>query len=820
MRWYLRLAVRRLARTPGFAATISLTLALGIGLASATGVIARQIAFAALPVRDADRVVVMWGIDRAASFTHLPLSPSDVAPLTIAMRGVATVAASDYNGANAWVFRGPDGGTAPLRIRGSLVGGTFFDLLGTRPVLGRALRADDDAIGAPRVIVLSYHTWRTLFGADSTVLGRSLFAVQRGVSYTIVGVMPPGLDVPRGVQFWTAFAPTAAQNGSLEGSSWNVDVVARLAPNATATLAREALNSFYQRLAREGKTSYAGARATVRTLPELVGGDVRPVFAALSVAAAAVLLVACGNVTALLLIRAGRRRRELAVRAAIGAARGRLVCELLAEHALLAVLAGGVGATLAAAIVRAFQRLAPAELPRVAELGLDWSLLAVVTAVTAVVVLVVGIAPALVASRVAPAESLGAAHAGAGGRSRDVRMRRILVGAQVAMALVVLTAAALVGRSLAQLSALDIGLPAADQLVFVELVPPTRADVTVGSSGDRKSALVRWRSTLDVVMSGVRASPGVVAVAPVSAPPFAGLAGWDGQVAAEGAAPEDSARRPYLNMEITNSNYLRVTGIALMRGRWFSESDREGAPRVVALSQRAAGRLFPGQDAIGRRVTLWDDSLATVVGVIGDTRYREFLEMRPSIYFPFRQFDAGATLLAVRTTSNPTTIAQTVRSVAATADPAILVVEGGTMRALTAAPLARPRLLAAVLGTYAIMVVVLAFAGLYAVIAGTVTSRRREFGVRSALGATPGALSRLVFRDGLAVAAAGTAVGLVAALLGARLLTVLLYGIRANDLETHAASAVALFAFSAAAVAPHAWRAARADPARELRAET
>ncbi len=833
----LRTTLRQFRRAPGLTWAVALTLALGIGLASATGVVARAVAFAGLPVRDAERVVVLWGTDRAGTLAHLPLPPTELPALADAMRGVATVAWVDYNGAYPWVFRAPAGGAGraePLRLTGTLVGGRFFDVLGVRPLLGRALRPEDDVIGAPRVLVLSHAAWRARFGGDPRVLGRTLYSPQRGAAYTVVGVMPPGLDLPRGVQVWSAHAPTAAVNGSLAGTWSQVDVVARLAPGATPEQARQALGAHYATLARaEPQGVYAGARATVRTLPALVTGDVRPAFTALGAAAALVLLVTCATVAGLLLVRAGARRREFAVRAAVGAGRARLVRALAAEHGALALAGGALGAGLAAGLVRAFAALAPPELPRVADLGLDWSLLGAATLVTTLVVLVAGTGPALAAARVAPAAALGGAREGAGGGAGDVRARRVLVGAQVAMALVVLAGASLVGRSLARLRALDLGLPAADRLALVELVPPAPA-----GGWDDPAAVPRWRATLDAVLGRVRAAPGVVAVAPAVKPPYSGPGGWDIQLAPDGAAPAagDSAPRPYLNMEVTNGEYLRATGVPLVAGRWLSDAtDRTpgeaarrrppdatpgaGAPRAVALSARAAQLLFPGapaRDVVGRTVRAGGDRF-TVVGVVGDTRFREFLEPRPSAYFAYGQVASPVTFLAVRTRGDPAAAAAAVRRAAAAVDPALLVQPAGTMRTLAAAPLARPRLLGAVLGAYAAVVVALAVGGLYAVAAGSVAARRREFGVRAAVGATPGALASLVLGEGLRVAAAGAAVGLAAALAGGRLLAASLYGVTPTDAAALGAATAVLLGVSAAAVVVPARRAARADPARVLR---
>ena len=814
----LRHALRSLTRTPGFAWSITLTLAVGIGLASATGVVARAIAFAGLPVDDPHRVVVLWGVDRAGSFQHMPLGPKNLPDLATAMRGVATIAAGDYNGAYPWPFQVSAGDESLLRLRGTLAGGNYFDVLRVQPVLGRALRPEDDRIGAPRVMVLSHAAWQRQFGGDPGVIGRSLHSVIWNARYTIVGVMPPGLDVPRGVEFWTAFAPTAARNGSLDESWFGVDVIARLLPGATTEQARQVLTVYYNALARGGQAEWAGAHGTVRTLPELVTGDVRPAFAALAAAAAVVFLVTCGNVVGLLLVRANGRRRELAVRAAIGAGRVRLVGELLATHGLLALAGGALGSGVAAGAVRAFASLAPAELPRVADLGVDWALLAAVATVTTFVVLVVGVAPAIAATRVSPAETLGVARDGMGGRRTEARARRLLVGAQVALALVLLVCAALVGRSLTHLTALDLGVSAPERIAFLELVPSS-SDPGPQSAESERAELARWLDQQRAILDRVRATPGVVAVAPVVHEAYAGAAGWDARIEAEGAAPEDSARRPYLNMEITNADYLRVMGVPLLRGRWLAETDREDSPRVVVLSERAARALFPGVDAVGRRVKGWGDNVATVVGVVADTRFREFLEPRASVYVPVRQFDGGALYLAVRTEGDMAGVVRATRRAVADVGAPMFVHGHGTMRDRMAEPLARPKLLAVVLGVYASVVVMLAIAGLYATVAGSVASRRREFGVRAALGATPKTLLALVLREGLQVVAVGAAVGLFVWLGVARLVARFLYGVTSADAATLLGVAAALFSVCTLAVLLPARRAAAADPAAGLRAD-
>jgi predicted permease len=559
---------------------------------------------------------------------------------------------------------------------------------------------------------------------------------------------------------------------------------------------------------------YGKAQATVRTLPMLVAGDARPAFTALAAAAAVVLLVTCGNVAGLVLVRAARRRRELAVRAAIGAGRGRLVGQLLAEHGALALGGGVLGVLVAVAAVRTFVALAPAELPRIADVGVDWSVLAAVSLVTALAVLLVGVAPAVAASRVAPAETLGGVRGTAGGRS-DTRARRALVGAQVGLAVVVLAGALLVGRSLAKLTALDLGMPNADRLAIVQLLPSVGTGAFDGDSGN-----ARWLDALDAVAARVRATPGFVAAAPVVAPPFSGTGGWDGVLEPEGMTPADAERRQYLNMESTSADYLRATGVRLLGGRFFTDADRDGAPQVIVLSARGAKVLWPNENAVGKRARLGPKGPpVTVVGVVGDTRFRDFLDLRPTVFFPYRQFPQPPNYLAVRTALDPALAVGAVRRAAREVSGSVLVSETGTMRRLVGAPLARPRLLTAVLGAYAAVTLVLTVAGLYGVVAGAVAQRQRELGVRAAIGATPRALAALMLGEGLRVVLVGAGLGLLGALAGGRLLRATLHDVSPADPISLGGAALLLLGVCLLAAGVPARRAARSDPAHVLRSE-
>jgi predicted permease len=676
------------------------------------------------------------------------------------------------------------------------------------PILGRALRAEDDVPGAPRVMVISHAMWRGAYGGDATVLGRTLTPHNHGVPYTIVGVMPPGLDVPRGVDFWTPIAPST----TVDGRSWAaVDVVGRLRPGATPDAARAELTGFLQRALGARSPMYAGADATVRGLTEFAIGEVRPALAATSAAAALVLLIACVNVAGLILVRTARRHQELAVRAAIGAGRERLVRQLLSEHAVLALLGGALGAAVAALAVRGFAALAPAELPRVAEVRVDAGLLALATATTALVVLLVGLLPALSGARVSVSDALRQHGRGASGGRGARATRRGLVTLQVALALVVLAGAGLVTRSLARLQAVDLGV-ATERVAIVQLVAG-------GALAEGPDAKERMRSTIGQVLARVRAVPGVVDVAPVVLTPFSGTSGWDGLFEVEGVAPGDSARAPWLNMESTSAAYPRATGVALRRGRFLQETDDERAAQVVVLSEGAARRMWPGEDPIGKRVRIPRQQWRTVVGIVADTRYRDLVESRPTIYFPYRQFDQPPGFLLLRASGDAASVLPAVRAAVTEVSPALLAAPNGTMEQLAAGPLARPRLNAALLGAFAVVAVVLTAVGLFGVVASSLAQRARELGVRAALGARPRDLARLALGEGAALATIGVGAGLLAALAGTRVLERVLFEVAPTDPLALGGAVVLLLGVCLAACLVPALRAARVDPVTVLRAE-
>src|SRR5437762_6755662 len=510
----IRLGIRSLRRTPGFALTAIVTLALGIGLATAVFTVADALLLRRLPVRDQDRLVVLWGQAPDRGFDY-PLGFDEAREFARRTRSLAQVAFFGYEG--AWPRPIRDGERIS-RLRGALVSGEFFDVLGAQPVLGRALHATDDVVGAAPVVVLSHGIWQRQFGGDARVLGRQIVTYGTGVAYTIVGVMRQGLDYPRGADMWAALVPARTRPGT-DSTVADVEVIGRLRPGATAAHARAELTAFYGR--PEGSPWNRDWHGVAQTLPRLVLGETHPALIAFAAAAGLLLLITCINVANLLLVRGLARVREIAVRSALGAGPLQVVSQLLAENALLALAGGGLGVMVAAAAVRSFVAVAPAGLPRLDEIQLNATALAGAVGITGLAMLIFGLAPAVITSRVELEQALRSGTRQSPGK-RSRLATEALVAGQVALALLVLSAAGLIARSLVKLERAELSFEPS-RLLMGELA----------IRYDQFDTPAKQLSLLERLLPELRAIPGVRAVSPTVAVPFAGAAAWDGRPAAE-----------------------------------------------------------------------------------------------------------------------------------------------------------------------------------------------------------------------------------------------------------------------------------------------
>ncbi|HEV8150281.1 MAG TPA: ABC transporter permease, partial [Gemmatimonadales bacterium] len=786
--------------TPAFTLTSVLILGLGIGLATAVFSVTHAMLLRRLPVREQDRIVALWGENQSRAFLNFPLQLNHAREFARQSRTLEGTAFFAYEG--AWTSPIKDGDRLiPLAL--ALVSGNYFSVLGAEPVLGRALQPDDDLAGADPVVVLSYAAWKRHFGGDRAVLGRRVQLHVTGVEYRIVGVMPPGLDYPRGSDLWSPLVPTFSKRHTENG---HVDLIGRLRPGTAPGAARDELSAFFR---NDADSRWGGVINGVATsFPRLVTGDARPAVLAFSLATGLLLLITCINVANLLLVRGLSRARELSVRTALGASRGQVVRHLLGENAMLALAGGLLGILLAQAGLRAFVAFAPASLPRVGPIGIDGAALAGALGITLGALLLFGLFPAIASSRVDLLATLRAGIRQSASRGSR-RTAEALVTVQVALAVLVLGAAGLIGRSLVKLERADLAFEPTRLLI---------ADLTI--QADALGTKEQQASLLDRLTEEVLAIPGVVALSPVVAIPFSGSGGWDGRVAAVGQSPDEEKQNPMLNLEVVTPGYFPTFQLPVLRGRGFTEADRAEAPRAVILSESAARHFWPGKNPVGERVRLGNDT-AGVVGIVPDTRYRDLRDARPSIYFPFAQsrFPFAPTTFAIRSSLPAAQLAPKVRRVLDAADPAVAVVRVAAFGSWLDGPLAQPRFNAFLLGVFAAGALLLAAVGLFGVMAQLVKQRTRELGVRMALGATANDLRVMVLARGLGIAGIGVTLGLAGALLVNRMLTAMLYGISPTDGVTLLLVGGIILGVSAVATGIPARAGTRIDPVVALRAE-
>jgi putative ABC transport system permease protein len=674
----VRVGGRTLLRAPAFAATATVTLALGIGLATAIFTVANAFLIRPLPVRDQDRVVVLWGATRDGRFDNYPLLLDNAREFARSTRTLERVEFFSYGVASPTAIRDE---TRIFRLRRALVTGGFFDLLGTRAVLGRGLRPEDDVKGAAPVVVLSFAAWRQHFGSDPGIIGRRLVLHESGEAHTIVGVMPQGIDYPRGAELWAPVMPGLKPLGEHPLYA-ELHVLGRLRTSASIGDARAELTTFF---ARPGMPlERRDVRGVAHPLTDAILGDVRPAVLAFAAAAGLLLLIACINVANLLLVRGLARVREVAVRSALGAARSQIVGQLFTESALLAVAGGILGAALASVAVRGFVAFAPPDLPRLNEVQVDTAVIAGAIVITAVVTLLSALAPALTTARVELREALQSGTRQSGGGRRFRLVTETLVAGQVALAVVVLSAAGLITRSLLNLERAPLAFEAS-RLLVAELALP------YGNFGETRQQY----ALLDRLVPHLEGIPGVRAVSPVLSGPFSGSGAIRGPLAIEGQSEREAARNPILDLEVVTPSYFTTFGIPVVRGRAFTDDDRKGGLPVVVLSESAARHYLAGADPIGRQLTMGPGGLAvTVVGIARDTRYHDLRDARPAVYFPLRQspFPVAPMTLAIRGEIAPASLIPAIRRAIAEVEPGVALASAAPLETLLERPRAQPRL--------------------------------------------------------------------------------------------------------------------------------
>ena len=797
LRQDLRIALRGLRRTPGFAITAITILAIGIGMAVTMTVVYDALLVDRLPVADQARLVIPKPLDRGGVAVDPPAR--DLPNLARESRAFTAVAGVWHYGA---VSSGLVYNDQPIALRQVGVTANFFSVLGTRPLMGRFLVPNDGLEGAPLVMVLSYGAWQRHFGGDQRIVGRRVHHPIFDRDYTIIGVAPPGLDYPAGVEYWDALPPE--MNATL------MQIVARLAPSASEAAARGEFVRFMRAVDDSRNISSSLVGGEIRPLLDEMVGSGRLVIRVLTAAVALLLVITCINVGGLLLVRSLGRAREIAIRRAIGASASAIVRQLVVESALLAFVGGTLGLGIASSVLHVLSLLSLESLPRLDALATHRMPIGVALITSGVSLVLFGLVPAILAARGSVAMTLRLdTRAGVGSRSRTL-LRQSLVAAQVALALTTLSAAGLFVHSLVRLETQDLGYTPDNLLIFSLSYPYERY----------KSEEAVYRLG-DAAISRLRALPGVVAVTPLLDPPFLGDNIFITKLATESQSDADANRNAFTPMEVGNADFFRTMGIPIVRGRGFLDSDDKTAPRVVVVSQSLAQRLWPGEDPIGKKLRMPLDSTnnrLTVVGVAKDAHYRKLREASPVIYQEWRQAFWNP-YLAVRMRGTPSAVIAAIRRELLTIDPGLSLSDPQTMNELLSAPLAQPRLSTLILGVFAAIAVVLSSLGLYGVVSATVRERTRELGVRMALGASPARLGREVLSRAALMLGAGVAVGLTAAFTTSTALRALLFEISPADPAALIGACTLLLAVGLGAAVVPARRAARIDPAEALRAD-
>ncbi len=802
----VRHACRLLWRAKGFTAAAVLTLALGIAGTTVMFALVQGVLLRPLPVHRQDRLIVAWKEARSSGSAHYPFGNAEIEAIAEASQLLAAAAGVTRNGVARTVVT--ESGLSSYANVGLVTGG-FFDVLGVHPIRGRALTVADELDGAESVIVISSGLWQRQYGGRD-VIGRRVTLGER--PFTIVGVMPPDLDYPTGVEIWRTTSSVPTSGPFADAARREVNLIGRLRPGVSLEQATSEIMSFCQQLdAAAPATSERGLVPVVGLFANVVIGDIRATMLALFGAVGLVLLIACANVANLLLLRGEARRGELALRSALGAGRWRILEQVFAEGLVLAVIAGIVGFAVAWSSLQALVTLVPDGLPRVESIRIDRTVALFSLATILVTALLASVAPALLLLRgdlVAPLRS--GAPTIAGGAS--ARGRRLLVVAQVALAVTVLAAAGVLIQSVLKLQAVDLGLPA-ERMVLLDLHLP----------GARYAERQRHGQFLDDAIAQLAAVPAVAAATPVNVSPFTGQ-GWDvPQFMAEGQDVDGAVGNPSLNLESIHPNYFEAFQVPILRGRAFIAADREGAPEVAIVSADVAARLWPREDPVGKRLKMGvvdsRDPWYTVVGVAGQTRYRSVMSARPTLYLPAAQFQMTATMLAVRTTAPLELLTSLATGRLRAVDPDVRLMRVAPFTEMLARPLAQPRFNAFLLSIFAIAALLLSTVGLYAVMAAYVRQRDREIAVRMALGATAAAVRRMVVAEASRLAGIGVIVGIGCALIAMRSLRGMLFEVEPIDPLSIVAAGLLLICATALASHLPLRRATRADVASVLRAE-
>jgi predicted permease len=806
----IRFGWRLLRRTPGFTISAVLALALGIGATTAIFSVLDRVVLRPLPYPGADRLVMVWEVNDGKGLTHERISPVNF----VDYRGLSHV----FEDAAAWWYPQltlTETGHEPLRVSAVETTPNLFSVIGVQPVLGAGF-PKEPAYGE-RIAVISHRLWRERFGSDPSIVGKAI--ALNGPQFTVVGVMPQGFQYPNDTDVWHRMTWDVAQHS--RGAHFMESIV-RVKPGVTVEAANNEIRALTKRLGQENPSTNGEYTARAIPLATEIVGFFRPALFALFGAAAFLLVITCTNVASLLLARATVREREVAVRAAIGASRGRLVRQFLTESVLLAVMGTALGVAVAVGSVQVLVATTPVELPRLAGAGLDARMLAFAAVLLLLTAVAFGVVPAMLMARGDMQRPLKESGRGGDGGGARRRARSTLVVAEIGLAVMLLVGAALLARSFQRLVQQDPGFKASS---------PTRHAVT--AKVELPYAYADFPKIVDFydrLLTSLRAQPGVGVAGASNFLPLE--AAWRGPFFIQGRPRPRAGDEAQAQHQTVDEDYFRAMGVPLVKGRFFTPTDNADAPGVIIVNDALARRQWPNEDPIGQTVvapisnigplgrTLIKTRMYQVVGVVASVKNSTLVrEAEPAIYFNYRQFPFRGLSIVLQGQSDPAALLATLRASVQRLDPNLPLASARTVDRIVGEATDRPRALMLLMGVFAALALGLSALGIYSVMSYSVNQRRQELSVRMALGAQPADVRWLVVRQGLWLALIGGVVGSAGALAVGRAMSSLLYGVSSGDAAAFiVAIGMALATAFAACLLP-ARRAAALDPLAGLRAD-